>query len=210
MTDSAFHNVAGVVLAGGLSRRMDGRDKALIPLGGRPMIAHVLERLAPQVDAIAINANGDPARFATFGVPVLADTIPGHAGPLAGILTAMRWARESRHATHVVTAAADTPFFPPDLVSRLRATSADQGTIVMARSPTGSHPVFALWPVALADDLETWIQVSDTLKVTAWAGRHASIACDFTLRDDGYDPFFNVNTQRDLDEAEAMLQMAKA
>ena len=189
---------------------MGGVDKALTPLGGRPMIAHVLDRLAAQVDRLAINANGDTSRFAPLGIPVITDVIAGYAGPLAGIHAAMRWAGAIDGITHVATAAADTPFFPADLVARLRQSRSGPETIAMARSPGGLHPVFALWPVYLADDLELWLKRTDTLRVTDWVREHDLAACDFPLREDGADPFFNVNTPDDLAEAEAIRQRTAA
>ena len=149
--------VAGVILAGGLARRMGGGDKALLELAGRPLLAHVIERLAPQVDELVLNANGDPARFAQFGLPVVPDTVEGFAGPLAGVLAGMRWAAARGHQD-VASAAGDTPFFPTDLVARLQAARGDQPICMAAtRDPErglSEHPTFALWPVRLADDLE--------------------------------------------------------
>jgi len=210
MTGPNRDKIAGVVLAGGLSRRMGGVDKALTPLGGKAMIAHVLDRLAAQVDTIAINANGDESRFDWLGVPVIRDVVSGYAGPLAGIHAALCWARENRSVTHVVTAAADTPFFPPDIVSRLRQDLSGPDTIAVARSQGGLHPVFALWPVHLAGDLETWLKRTETLRVTDWVREHDFIACDFPSREDGTDPFFNVNTPDDLAEAENILRRIAA
>lgn len=203
--------IAGIVLAGGRSQRMGGRDKALVPLGGKPLIARAIDRLAPQVATLAISANGDAARFAPFGRPVFADVVEGHLGPLAGILSAMRWAgRADGRFTHVATAAADTPFFPADLVARLAGHAASERTIAMARSESGSHPVFALWPLALADDLAGWLERGETLKVGAWAQRHDLAFCDFPVCADGADPFFNINTPDDLSAAEAILKGATA
>jgi molybdopterin-guanine dinucleotide biosynthesis protein A len=202
-------NIAGAILAGGRSQRMQGRDKALLPLAGKPMIAHAADRLAPQVASVAISANGDLSRFAPLGRPVFADMVEGYLGPLAGILSAMRWtAGENAACTHVVTAAADTPFFPHDLVARMAECAGSGETIVMGRSSGNLHPVFALWPLGLADDLAEWLARGETLKVRAWAIRHDLVACDFPLRADGVDPFFNINTPDDLATAEAILQRA--
>lgn len=205
MTD----RVAGVVLAGGQSRRMGGGDKGQRILGGRPMIAHVIERLSPQVNALAINSNADPQSFADHGLPVLADCIEGYAGPLAGVLTGLQWAADNPAFTHVVTAATDTPFFPHDLVARFVVHAAPD-RIVMARSGGNRHPVFALWPVALRDDLTQWMASSDTMKVLAWAGRHDLVFCDFEYSPaTGMDPFFNANTPEEFAEAEALLREGK-
>lgn len=183
---------------------MGGADKALTPLGGKAMIAHVLERLAAQVETVAINANGDAGRFGWLGTPVIADVVSGYAGPLAGIHAAMDWARTNEGVTHVVTAAADTPFFPQDLVARLRQGRLGRDMIAIARSASGLHPVFALWPVHLAGGLEAWLKRTDTLRVTDWLREHDHVACDFPMREDGTDPFFNVNTPDDLAEAETI------
>lgn len=196
--------IVGAVLAGGQSRRMGGQDKALMPLAGRPLIGHVIDRLTPQVDRLGINANGDPERFSPFGVPVFADTISGHAGPLAGILAAMGFAIQlDARFTHVATAATDTPFFPTDMVARLADAAATSETIAMATSGGNRHPVFGLWPVSLAGDLEAWLRRTDTFKVLAWAGRHNLAEVDFAF--DDHDPFFNVNTPRDREMAESLL-----
>ncbi len=196
---------AGVILAGGLARRMGGGDKSLRPLAGRPVLAHVIERLWPQVDALALNANGDPARFAEFSLPVIADTVPGYAGPLAGVLAGMRWARAEGHAL-LASAAADTPFFPQDLVARLAAARDAAHPISMAATTDpkrglSEHPTFALWPVDLADDLEHALTVGDLRKVIVWTSRHGFAR---VLFDDAAYPFFNINTPEDLAEAERL------
>jgi len=187
----------GVILAGGLSRRMGGGDKGLLPLGDGTILSHVVARLAPQVVALALNANGEPARFAALGLPVVADTIDGFAGPLAGVLAGLDWAA-TQGGDHIVTAAADTPFFPCDLVPRLLA--AGDG-IVLAATADGVHPTFGLWPVALRDDLRAALQ-GGLRKVVHWTDRHGAATALF---DDAGDPFFNVNTPEDLARAEAML-----
>ena len=204
--------IVGCILAGGLSRRMGGGDKALLPLGGTSMLERVAARLRQQVNDLVLNANGDPARFAGLGLPVIADEIDGFAGPLAGVCAGMGWATDNVPAcTHIVTAAADTPFFPADLVTRL--TSGPElapDTIVMAASDGNRHPVFALWPVALRDDLATWLGRSETFKVMAWAGAHDLRMADFPLvetADGPLDPFFNANTPEDFAMAEKFLAM---
>src|SRR5579859_1574255 len=143
---------AGLVLAGGLARRMGGGDKALLPLAGRPLLAHVLDRV--RLGPIAISANGDPARFSQFGLPVLPDGIPDQAGPLAGILAGLEWAAALPEVDHLISVPADTPFLPPDLVARLiAARDAADAEIALAASGGRLHPVVGLWPVALAADL---------------------------------------------------------
>jgi len=191
--------VAGVLLAGGLARRMGGGDKCLLQLAGRPMLAHAIDRLAPQVAALAINANGDPARFAGFGLPVVADIVEGFAGPLAGVLTGMAWARETLpDAAWLATAATDTPFFPTDLVARLRLGARD-ADVAFAASAGRTHPVFGLWRPALLDDLRRALIEEDERKIDRFAGRYRVAEVAFAT--DPFDPFFNVNRPEDLDEA---------
>ena len=197
--------IAGLVLAGGLSRRMGGGEKGLQLLAGQSMISRVIGRIAPQVDALAINANSDPAPYLHFGLPILPDTISGHVGPLAGVLTGLEWAAALPGVTHIVSAATDTPFLPLDLVSRFSAHAALE-RIVLARSGGNRHPVFGLWPVALRQDLAKWLATSDTMKVLAWVQRHDFAFCDFEAGGDGApDPFFNANTPEELAEAESFL-----
>ncbi|MEM9371336.1 MAG: molybdenum cofactor guanylyltransferase MobA [Pseudomonadota bacterium] len=197
--------IAGVILAGGLARRMGGGDKAVREVAGRPLLTHVIDRLAPQVDALALNANGDPARFAEFGLPVISDTVNGFVGPLGGVLAGLRWA-EGKGCSHVVSAAADTPFFPADLTERLidAAGSASQPIALAATTDPQrgltEHPTFGLWPVALADNLEEALTVGQMRKVIVWTSRHGAARAIFD--DAGAYPFFNVNTPEDLAEAE--------
>lgn len=202
---------AGVILAGGQSRRMGGGDKGLLPLAGRPMLSHVIMRLAPQVDGLALNANGDPHRFSDFGLTVIADPIEGFAGPLSGVLAGMNWAAlQHPDASHIVTAAGDTPFFPEDLVERLTATAnGNPDCVVLAGSGGHRHPVFGLWPVALRNDLAAWMTETETYKVLAWVRRHHNAVAEFPLhvtRSGPLDPFFNVNTREELAAAETCLQ----
>jgi molybdopterin-guanine dinucleotide biosynthesis protein A len=199
---------SGVILAGGQAKRMGGGDKPLIALGGRPMLARVIERLAPQVERLVINANGDPARFAAYKLPVIADTIGGFAGPLAGILAGMRWSQTNLpEARFIVSVAADTPFFPMDLVARLsEGCGRDEETIALAASTIGTHPVFGLWPVALAGDLEAFLRTTDSGKILTFADRHVrlNVPFDDIVLPNGatVDPFFNVNTPEDAKRAE--------
>jgi molybdopterin-guanine dinucleotide biosynthesis protein A len=197
--------ILGVVLAGGRSQRMGGGDKALLDLGGRPLIAHVIERARPQVGALIINANGDPLRFASFGLPILADTIPGFPGPLAGLLTGLRYAAAHGFAA-IAAFPADTPFPPSDQVARLARALAG-GSIAAASADGQLHPLASLIPVALADDLEDFIRGSGSLRVSDWVRRHRPAVVEFA-RPPGspFDPFFNVNTPADLVAANAALQ----
>ncbi|MBP7242224.1 molybdenum cofactor guanylyltransferase MobA [Amaricoccus sp.] len=190
--------IAGVILAGGLSRRMGGGDKALLPLGGRPVLAHVIARFAPQVGPLALNANGDPGRFAGFGLPVAADGFQGFAGPLAGVLAAMHWAA-GQGAGLVATVAADTPFLPRDLVGRL-AAGIGGAPVAVAVAEDGAHPTCALWRVARRGDLAAAL-VAGTRRVTEWAAREGAAPVAFP--DEA--AFFNVNVPADLAEAEARL-----
>jgi molybdenum cofactor guanylyltransferase len=194
----------GLLLAGGLSRRMGGGDKCLRPLGGKPMLAHIVERAQPQVSALVINANGDPARFAAFGLPVAADVIEGFAGPLAGVLTGMEWAAAHRpEAPWLATFAIDAPFFPRDLVSRLHdATARERADMAYARSDGQDHPVFGLWPVRLRADLRRAME-EGVRKVDLWTARYTLAVAEFAPRP--IDPFFNVNRPEELAEAERLL-----
>ena len=197
----------GVNLAGGQARRMGGGDKGMLDLGGQAILAHVIDRLAPQVSELALNANGDPTRFNGFGLPVLTDSVTGFPGPLAGVLAGLDWAQELG-ASHIVTVAADTPFFPADLVPRLLLASEEDGKpIALAATPDperglSRHPTFGLWPVALADDLRAAL-AGGIRKVVAWTDRHGTATARFEV--DRFDPFFTVNTPDDLDQARALL-----
>ena len=206
-----MEQVAGVILAGGLSRRMGGGDKSLRTLSGKPLILHVIERLGRQAGPVALNANGDASRFSPFGLPVIPDATTDFAGPLAGVLAGLRWAAEvAPDARFIVSAACDTPFFPSDLVEKLLAsTAATYPCIVLAASSGNAHPVFGLWPVTLADDLALSLEVG-TRKVLNWTDRHPHFIVEFAFANFGgtrVDPFFNANTPEDLAEAERLLTM---
>jgi molybdopterin-guanine dinucleotide biosynthesis protein A len=190
----------GVILAGGQATRMGGGDKGLLALGGGTILSHVIDRLEPQVADLALNANGDGTRFASLGLPVISDSISGFAGPLSGVLAGLDWAAE-KGADHIVTAAADTPFFPCDLTAQLLLAAENAGTnIALARTGDGRHPTFGLWPTALRNDLRA--ALSDGLrKVVLWTDRHGAATAHFP--DDA--AFFNVNTPDDLATAQAML-----
>jgi molybdopterin-guanine dinucleotide biosynthesis protein A len=197
--------ILGGILAGGLSRRMGGREKSLIAIAGRPLIAHVIERARPQVGSLVINANGDPGRFAAFGLPVIADTVPGFAGPLAGILALLRHAASGGHEM-VAPFPADTPFPAADQVARLLAAAG--GGLAIARSAGRLHPLASLIPTRLADDLENFIRDGGTLRVVDWIERHQPVIVEFAAPADATsDPFFNVNTPADLKRAAAIAAM---
>ncbi|MHC0054217.1 molybdenum cofactor guanylyltransferase MobA [Actibacterium sp. D379-3] len=193
----------GVILAGGQAARMGGGDKALLALGGQSLLAHVAGRLGPQVDRLAISANGDPARFAATGLPVLPDSMAGFPGPLAGILAGLDWAADNG-ADCIVTAAVDTPFLPRDLVAGLQRAAVQAGApIALAASLGRAHPTFGLWPVALRDDLRAAL-AAGTRRVRAWAEGHGAVTAAFPAG--AFDPFFNINTQADLVQGAALLR----
>lgn len=195
----------GVILAGGQATRMGGGDKGLLPLGDKTLLDHVMGRLSPQVGGVALNANGEAARFASLNIPIIADSVDGFAGPLAGVLAGLDWAA-AEGADAIVTAAADTPFFPCDLVPCLQlATDGMTYPLALAATPDpkrgqARHPTFGLWPVALRDDLRTALQ-DGVRKVVQWTDRHDAHTAMFP--DEA--AFFNVNTPGDLVRAEAML-----
>ncbi len=197
--------ILGVLLAGGLSRRMGGDDKSLRAVAGRAMLDRVIDRIRPQLDMLLLNANGDPARFAEWSLPVAADTISGHAGPLAGVLTGMEWA--AAHAPGcewVVTVPTDAPFLPADLVARLRAATGEaDADMACAASGGRPHPVCGLWPVRLAGDLRRAMTKEGLRKVDLWTARYRLVQVDWPA--DPVDPFFNANTPEDLAEAERLL-----
>ena len=203
-------DVAGIILAGGQSRRMGGGDKSLLTLGGDSVLDHVVARFAPQVGLLTLSANGDPERFAQVGLPVLADTVTGFAGPLAGILTGLEWAAANTGGKSLVTAAGDTPFLPNNLVERLTAaTEKRPGSIAVASSGGKRHPTFSLWPMDLRDALRSFLVDENNRRVSAFIDRHEFVEVEFPLLAAGgqeIDPFFNINTPDDLAEAERLLQ----
>lgn len=198
-----MREVAGVILAGGLARRMGGGDKGLIALGGKPILAHVIERLKPQVNALIINANGGPERFAAYGVPVVGDSIAGFAGPLAGVLAGLDWAA-GEGFDFIATAATDTPFFPRDLVPRFcEGVERAKARLAVATSGARHHPVFGLWACALREDLRRAMTEEGIRKVEDWTNRHPITTVAFD--DQPYDPFFNVNRPEDLAQAKIIM-----
>lgn len=194
------HDTTGVILAGGLARRMGGGDKPLRLLAGRPMLDHVIARLAPQCGRLAINANGDPARFAAYGLPIWPDTLEGNPGPLAGILAAL----EATTSDWVVTAPGDSPLLPQDLVARLHAAREAAGTALACAASGGfTHPPIALWPRALGAELRAAILAGER-KIDRWTARHGVATVEWPATP--HDPFFNANTPEELAEAEALLR----
>lgn len=194
----------GLVLAGGLARRMGGGDKTLRTVAGRAILERVLDRLRPACRAVILNANGDPARFSAFGLPVVPDAVPGYAGPLAGVLTAMRYARDHHpEIAWIVSVAADTPFLPRDFVERLHAArAAEDVRLACAASGGFSHPVNALWPVSLEADLTRALIDEDIRKIDRFTARYPLATVEWPS--EPYDPFFNANTPEDVEEAERL------
>lgn len=200
----------GVVLAGGLGRRMGGGDKPTRVIGGRTMLEHVIERLGPQCDGLVLSANGDPVRFARFGLPVVADTIEGYPGPLAGMLAALDWTADNRPDVEwVVSAAGDCPFLPRDLVARLqRARMTEGADLAVAASGGQAHPVIGLWKVALRDELRHALTNESLRKIDRWTSRYGLATVSWPA--EPVDPFFNANTVEDLAEAERLAALLAA
>jgi molybdenum cofactor guanylyltransferase len=194
----------GLVLAGGLARRMGGGDKPLTRIGGATILSRVLERLKPQCTRVVLNANGDPARFADTGLPVIADDVPDFAGPLAGILAGLDWAAaHAPEVAYVASVPGDCPFLPRDVVARLHQARAAAGEpLACARSGEWRHPVVALWPVALRADLRHALTQESLRKIELWTARHGIALADWPA--DPVDPFFNVNTPEDAAAAERL------
>ena len=200
----------GLVLAGGLARRMGGGDKARIRVGGTTILARVLTCLKPQCERIIINANGDPARFVDTGLPAVADSVPDFAGPLAGILAGLDWA--AAHAPEIdwlLSVPGDCPFLPRDVVPRLHAARATAGTpLACARSGDWRHPVVGLWPLALRDDLRRALLDEGLHKIEVWTARHGIAIAEWPATP--VDPFFNVNTPDDAAAAERLARLEPA
>jgi molybdenum cofactor guanylyltransferase len=197
----------GLLLAGGRATRMGGGDKGLRLLAGRPILDHVIERLRPQLSRLLLNANGDPARFAAYGLPVVGDSPPDFAGPLAGVLAGLEWtAREAPDCPLLLSAPTDAPFLPRDLVRRLWAGRESEGAdIAMAASGGRTHPVVGLWPAALAPALRHALVEEGLRKVDIWTARYRVAVVDFPI--EVVDPFFNANRPEDLAEAERLVAL---
>jgi molybdopterin-guanine dinucleotide biosynthesis protein A len=198
------NSIPGVLLAGGLARRMGGGDKPMRTIGGLTILARVIARLAPQCDGLILNANGDPARFAAFGLPVIADGVADFPGPLAGILAALDWSAANRpEVSLVMSAAADCPFLPRDLVSRLYQDLAEQNAqLAVAASDGQTHPVIGLWSVALREELRHSLVVEDIRKIDRWTARYPLATVEWPVGE--LDPFFNANTVDDIAAAERL------
>jgi molybdopterin-guanine dinucleotide biosynthesis protein A len=198
----------GVLLAGGLARRMGGGDKPLKTIAGRTILDHVIARLTPQCDDLILNANGDPARFSAFGLPVVADTVEGFAGPLAGVLAALEWTAAQRPGVDwVLSAATDCPFLPRDLAARLhRARQDEDARLAVAASDGQTHPVIGLWSVALLGELRHALIAEDMRKIDRWTARYPLATVTWAATP--VDPFFNANTIEDVAEAERLAGLA--
>ena len=194
----------GLLLAGGLARRMGGGDKPMRTIGGRTILARVIARLEPQCDGLVLNANGDPARFADFDLPVIPDTVADFPGPLAGILAGLDWAAANRpEVSWVLSAAADCPFLPRDLVKRLHQARIEQDAqLAVAASDGQSHPVIGLWSVALREELRHALVIEDIRKIDRWTARYRLATATWPTTT--LDPFFNANTMDDIAEAERL------
>ncbi len=204
MSNSA-PNICGLLLAGGQSRRMGGGDKCLRNLGGQTLLSRILSIVRPQVGKLVLNANGDGARFSDYQLPVAPDVVDGFAGPLAGVLTGLEWAKTNApECRWVASFACDAPFAPRDLVSRfLAAIDSDGADLACASSGGRDQPVFGLWPVRLADELRTAVIDEGLRKVDMWTARYRLVRVDWPT--EPVDPFFNVNRPDDLDAAEMLL-----
>lgn len=205
MLTSTPPSLPAVILAGGLSRRM-GQSKATTLLAGRPMLDHIVDRLTPQARPLAINCNGAPLRT---DLPCIADSMPDHPGPLAGIAAAMQFARNDGQANHVLTVPVDAPFIPANLCARLLSACPAQNTVALARSGGRTHPVIGLWPVNLEAEIHTWLTDPNNRKLMLFLKRVPVVGVDFADIETPIgplDPFFNVNTPEDLVQAEHYLK----
>ena len=197
----------GIIVAGGLSRRMDGPDKTLRPLGGKPILSRLVERLGPQCASIVLSANGDARRFEAFGLPVVADDLQGFPGPLAGLLAGLDWSAESHPGSRwAVSVAGDTPFIPADLVARLQTARTVAGAhIACATSGGRRHGVVALWPIDLRQKLRAFLVDEGLRKVQTFLARYKVAEVEWPI--EPFDPFFNANVPRDLVTGEAIARM---
>jgi len=207
-TTEADATTIGVILAGGLGRRMGGGDKPMRPVAGRAILDRVIERLRPQCTELILNANGDPARFAAFGLPVVADTVANHPGPLAGVIAALDWVAQRRPGVRwVASVAGDCPFLPRDLVARLHeALKAQDAELAVAASAGQPHPVIGLWSVALREELRHALVDEGIRKVGLVTARYRLATVSWPV--EPVDPFFNANTPEDLAEAERLMAQA--
>jgi len=198
-------SVAAIILAGGLARRMGGGQKALLTLGGRHLVSHAIERLMPQSAPLALNVNVDDPAFEALGLPLVQDTVPDFAGPLAGVLAGLEWANEQSPAPDwLLSAPTDAPFLPGDLVERLVAAAENENAeVAVAMSDGRTHPVVALWRTSLRDALHEALVEHDIRKIDRFTAARRTVHVEWEIK--GGDPFFNVNKPQDLEAAEALL-----
>lgn len=206
---STPESVVGIILAGGLARRMGGGDKCLLPLVGKTLLQRTIERARPQVSPLLLNANGNSLRFARTRLPVVPDIYPNNLGPLAGIHAGLQWMKTNNpNAEWLTSFASDTPFFPTDLVARLfTAATTHRAQLAVATSNHRAHPIFALWHASLIDTIEQQLETSDVPRLQDWIKKQKLVEVEFAA--DGYDPFFNINTPQDLYAAEPMVGLVK-
>lgn len=206
---STPESVVGIILAGGLARRMGGGDKCLLPLVGKTLLQRTIERAQPQVNSLLLNANGNSLRFARTRLPVVPDIYSNNLGPLAGIHAGLHWMKTNSPDTEwLASFASDTPFFPTDLVAHLlAAVTTQQAQLAVATSNHRAHPIFALWHTSLTDKIEQQLETGDVPRLQDWIKQQKLVEVEFT--EDGYDPFFNINTPQDLYAAEPMVSLVK-
>lgn len=205
-SDPALPPTVGAILAGGLARRMGGGDKPLRTIGARTVLARIIDRLTPQVTRLILNANDDPSRFDSFGLSVVADSLPDHPGPLAGVLAALDGAATDPAVAWVVTVPGDAPFVPRDLVARLHAARRDRDTVFACAGSQGrTHPVIALWPVAIRDGLRRAVAEQGMRKIDLFTQRGGCATAEWPATP--VDPFFNVNTREELAEANRLVTL---
>ena len=204
-------DIPGIILAGGLSRRMGGGDKGLLKLGKKTIIKRVIDKISPQVSSLAININGDNSRFPNYNLPIVSDSMEGFLGPLSGILAGMDWAFKKNHK-YIATVAADSPFLPDDFIHRLYSLVKNQklnigiaASRVITTNDLFRHPTFGVWEVDLKDDLRNEL-AGDTRKIIKWAKRFKLQYCHFDIENELNDPFFNINTPGDLEKAKYRLK----
>ena len=202
-------SVVGIILAGGLARRMGGGDKCLLPLAGKTLLQRTIDRAQPQVHQLLLNANGNSLRFARTRLPVIADLFPNNLGPLAGIHAGFNWMQtKAPQAEWLISFASDTPFFPANLVEELLAAAQTASTkLAVATSKLNAHPVFALWHISLKPEIEAQLKTAEAPRLQDWMKAHNPVEVDFNA--DAYDPFFNINTPQDLYAAEPISALVK-
>lgn len=206
---STSESVVGVILAGGLARRMGGGDKCLLPLAGKTLLQRAIDRAKPQVSSLLLNANGSSLRFARSRLPVVPDIYPNNLGPLAGIHAGLgRMQADNPDAEWLASFASDSPFFPSDLVARLfDAVTRQRALLAIATSNKRAHPIFGIWHASLIGKIEEQLQAGAIPRLQDWVKQQRAVEVDFSA--DGYDPFFNINIPQDLYAAEPLVDLVK-